>query len=233
MRFPNAVIPQKAWSAPAQKLLQYIPSPNVAATIFDLGSDEKLRDDKGAMRWTPIQASARFQPTITPTITLSITVSGVTGGANVPGFNALNLGRAQLITIGDTKVLGPRTVNEIISPLSAMRTRWHAAGTVGTNWYRKLHHGFRSTEHLPQRPSIVGVENVNFSDFTIGSTVTGLIQKDNTIELRDNFSRLAGAHTLKAGGQLMLSQVNWRRTCSRMGPSISSARKPGSISRIF
>jgi len=210
--FPNAVIPQKAWSAPAQKLLQYIPSPNVAGNYFSTSaSDEKLRDDKGAMRVdanSGIGTLSAYYYADDYTLNNPYPVSQ--GGANVPGFNALNLGRAQLITIGDTKVLGPRTVNEI--HLSFVRDANQVGtpqGTVGTNLVSQ---GFTTASGapsiLPQRPSIVGVENVNFSDFTIGSTVTGLIQKDNTIELRDNFSRLAGAHTLKAGGQLMLSQVN-------------------------
>ena len=34
------------------------------------------------------------------------------GGANVPGFNALNSGRAQLLALGDTKTLGSTAVNE-------------------------------------------------------------------------------------------------------------------------
>ena len=29
--FPNAVIPQAAWSAPAKALLQYVPTPNAGA----------------------------------------------------------------------------------------------------------------------------------------------------------------------------------------------------------
>ena len=34
------------------------------------------------------------------------------GGANVPGFNGFNTGRAQLFDIGDTKTFGANTVNE-------------------------------------------------------------------------------------------------------------------------
>ena len=34
------------------------------------------------------------------------------GGANVPGFNALNSGRAQLLALGDTKTFGSTAVNE-------------------------------------------------------------------------------------------------------------------------
>ena len=32
--FPNAVIPQQAWSAPSKHLLQYIPLPNVGDSTF-------------------------------------------------------------------------------------------------------------------------------------------------------------------------------------------------------
>ena len=34
------------------------------------------------------------------------------GGATIPGFNGLNHGRAQLISLGDTKTFGTATVNE-------------------------------------------------------------------------------------------------------------------------
>ena len=33
-------------------------------------------------------------------------------GASIPGFDALFIGRAQLISLGDTKVIGANTVNE-------------------------------------------------------------------------------------------------------------------------
>jgi outer membrane receptor protein involved in Fe transport len=82
-------------------------------------------------------------------------------------------------------------------------------GTVGTSLASQ---GFVTADGAPsilaQRPKIVGVENVTFNSFVIGSTVTGLDQIDNTYEVRDNFSRIIGAHTLKAGGELLLSQVN-------------------------
>ena len=34
------------------------------------------------------------------------------GGANLPGFDSLNTGRAQMVLVGATKVLGPNAVNE-------------------------------------------------------------------------------------------------------------------------
>src|SRR5665213_1932813 len=49
--FPNAVIPQRAWSAPAQHLLQYIPAPNTGASTFSTGGQSEIvRDDKGSFR---------------------------------------------------------------------------------------------------------------------------------------------------------------------------------------
>jgi hypothetical protein len=210
--FPNAVIPQRAWSAPAQQLLSYIPAPNLPGNYFSTSAaDQKLRDDKGAIR---LDSNTRLGTLSSyyyaDDYTLNNPYPVAQGGANVPGFSALNLGRSQLFTLGDTKILGPRTVNEIhFTFLRAANQVGTPQGTVGTSLVSQ---GFTTASGapsiLPQRPSIVGVENVNFADFTIGSTVTGLIQKDNTFELRDSFSRLVGAHTLKAGGEVLLSQVN-------------------------
>ena len=49
--FPNAIIPQRAFSVPATHLLQYIPTPNSGAGIFSSGAEKnRLNDDKGAIR---------------------------------------------------------------------------------------------------------------------------------------------------------------------------------------
>jgi hypothetical protein len=210
--FPNAVIPQRAWSAPAQKLLQYIPAPNLAGNYFSTSAaGQTLRDDKGAIR---VDSNTRIGTLSSyyyaDDYALNNPYPVAQGGANVPGFNALNLGRSQLLTLGDTKIFGARSVNEFhFSFVRAANQVGTPQGTVGTSLASQ---GFTTASGapsiLPQRPSIVGVENVNFSSFTIGSTVTGLIQTDNTFEFRDSFSHLVGAHTLRAGGELLLSQVN-------------------------
>ena len=210
--FPNAVIPQRAWSLPAQKLLPYIPAPNLSNGYFSTSAeDQRLRDEKGAMR---LDASTRFGMLssyyLADDYALNNPYPTLQGGANVPGFNALNFGRSQLLTLGDTKSFGSRTVNEFhFSFVRAVNRVGTPQGTVGTTL---LSQGFANASGapaiLPQRPGIEGVENVNFSSFTIGSTVTGLDQVDNTLEYRDTFSRVVGAHTLKLGGELLLSQVN-------------------------
>jgi hypothetical protein len=49
--FPNASIPQNAWSTPAKNLLQYIPDPTSSGTTFSTSAfNQLLRDDKGAIR---------------------------------------------------------------------------------------------------------------------------------------------------------------------------------------
>ncbi|HXM39902.1 MAG TPA: carboxypeptidase-like regulatory domain-containing protein, partial [Bryobacteraceae bacterium] len=210
--FPNAVIPQQAWSTPAQDLLKYIPAPNLSNGYFATSAvDQTLRDDKGAMR---LDASTRVGVLsayyVADDYTLNNPYPTLQGGANVPGFSALNLGRSQLATLSDTQTFGGRTVNEFhFSYVRDNNQVGTPEGTVGTSLTSQ---GFTtpsgSPSILPQRPNIVGVENVIFSDFIIGSTITGLKQVDNTYEWRDNFTRVMGAHTLKAGGEVLLSLVN-------------------------
>lgn len=210
--FPNAIIPQRAWSIPAQRLLPYVPAPNLPDGYFSTSAvDEPLRDDKGAIR---VDASTRLgllsSYYFADDYWLDNPYATLQGGADVPGFGALNLGRSQLLTLGDTKSFGSRTVNEIhFSFVRAVNVVGTPQGTVGTSLTSQ---GFVTASGapsiLPQRPSIVGVENINFSSFIIGSTITGLNQTDNTFEYRDNFSHIIGAHTLKLGGELLFSQVN-------------------------
>lgn len=210
--FPNAIIPQRAWSAPARKLLSYIPRPSLPGDYFSTSSvDETLRDHKGAIR---IDSDTRLGMIsgyyFVDNYTLDNPYPVLQGGANVPGFSALNLGRSQLFNLGLVRSFGPHSVNEL--HLSFVRDANQVGtpqGTVGTSLASL---GFTTATGapsiLPQRPSIVGVENVNFSSFTIGSTVTGMTQTDNTVELRDSFSLARGVHTFELGGELLLSQVN-------------------------
>src|SRR3984885_13374470 len=55
--FPNATIPLKAWSVPAQRMLQYIPAPNTSNGYATSAFNQTVRDDKGAVR---IDANSRF-----------------------------------------------------------------------------------------------------------------------------------------------------------------------------
>ena len=119
--FPGAVIPQRAWSVPAQKLLGYIPLPNLTSNTFATSSyNQTIGDSKGGAH---IDANTRFGMLSSyyflDNYTLDNPYPVAQGGASVPGFNAQYLGQAQLINVSDTKTFGPNTVNEI--SLSYMR----------------------------------------------------------------------------------------------------------------
>lgn len=211
--FPNGIIPKQAWSAPAQHLLQYIPLPNTGPASFSSGANgQKLRDDKGSVRidgnsdrWGLLSAyyfaDDFFEDNPYPT---------GQGGASVPGFSGLNLGRSQLLNLGDTKTFGGSAVNEL--RLSFMRDANNVgqpAGGVGPSLASQgFVTGVGTPGIVPLAPSIEGIENVVFNSFVMGTPITNLIQKNNTYAVSNNFSRVFGDHTLKLGVQLSLEQVN-------------------------
>lgn len=66
--FPNAIIPQSAFSAPARHLLQYIPLPNSGPYFTTSAYNETLRDDKGGFGTTRIRVGECFPRIIRVTI---------------------------------------------------------------------------------------------------------------------------------------------------------------------
>ncbi len=211
--FPNAIIPQRAWSAPAQHLLQYIPVPNTGAAAFSTGGQgQTLRDDKTSFRVDG--TSQRFgllsayyffddynQNNPYPT---------GQGGASVPGFGALNLGRSQLMNLGDTKSFGGTTVNELrLSFMRSANNVGQPAGGVGPSLASQgFVTGVGTPGIVPLAPSIEGVENVIFNSFVMGTPITNLKQANNTYGVNDVFARVIGVHTIKAGLELSFDQVN-------------------------
>ena len=210
--FPGARIPQSAWSAPAKSLLPYIPAPNHGDNIFSTSAyNEALRDDKGAIR---IDAGTRFGSLaayyFTDDYSLDNPYPVAQGGANVPGFNALSMGRAQLATLSLTTTLGAAAVNEL--RFGYMRTANNVGQPVGGVGPSLVSQGFVDPSGRPGivalDPRIEGVENVAFNDFTIGVDTTGAKQANNTYQGSDNFSKVTGRHTLKVGASVHLDQVN-------------------------
>jgi hypothetical protein len=211
--FPNAVIPADAWSAPAAALLEYIPSPNIGSDQFSASAyPQTVRDDKSSGRidanvgrWGQLSAYYFFDD-----YRLDNPYPGQQGGASVPGFDALTFGRAQLVSLGDTKVFGSGTVNEVHAgylrnanvigqPKGGLRVSQAAQG-FSTNTTAG---GFSI-----QAPQFEGVENMVFPSFVMGVPITNETQTNNTLYLSDTFSKVMGTHTLKFGGQFHWDQVN-------------------------
>jgi hypothetical protein len=210
--FPNAQIPQSAWSAPALALLQYIPQANQGSAIFSSSSEnEALRDDKGAMRMDAATHWGSFSAYyFVDDYRLDNPYPTGQGGANVPGFNAISEGRAQLLSLGFTKVFNANAINEF--HFSYMRNANDIGAPVGGVGPSLASQGFLTGEGtvgiVPLNPSIEGIENISLNNLTFGVDVTGLTQASNTYQWSDNFTRIAGRHTLKFGVSFHLDQIN-------------------------
>ena len=209
---PNAAIPKSAWSGPATNILQYIPAPNNSNSTFSTSAyNETLQDNKGAYRldgatrWGMMSAYY-FMDGWSQNSPYPV----AQGGANLPGFNALNSGRAQLIALSDTKAFGSTAVNEFhFSFLRDATDLGQPVGGVGTSLASQ---GFVVGADTPGivalSPKTEGVESVDFNNFSIGTNTNELRQVNNTFQWRDNFSKVLGTHTIKAGGEFHYDQVN-------------------------
>ena len=207
--FPNAVIPQRGWSAPAQHLLQYIPSPNIGNDQFSSASlAQRLNDAKGALR---VDGTTRLGMLSAyyaiDNYNLNNPYPTQQGGANVPGFNALSNGQSQLVNLSATKTLGATIVNEFrISYLRDNNTLGQQQGGVGASLASQ---GFTigGAGIVPGAPQVEGVESIVFNKLNIGTSPFSLLQTDNNYQAQDNFSKVKGSHTIKLGGQFLYQSV--------------------------
>lgn len=230
--FPNAVIPASAWAAPAKKLLQYIPQPNVGSNIFATSAfNQSLRDDKGSYRldynsrWGVLSGYYFLDD-----YTLNNPYPVAQSGASVPGFNALYLGRAQLLSLGDTKTLGTTAVNEL--QFSYMRDNSDLGKPVGGLGISLASQGFVSGTGtpgiVPLNPQGEGVENIIFNAFSIGTTANQLRQVNNTFQWIDNYCKVVGRHTMKFGAEFHYDQVNTHPLAQSNGSFLFTGSETGS-----
>lgn len=210
--FPGAVIPRRVWSAPAINLLNYIPASNNSNGTFSTSAyNQTLRDDKGAYR---LDANTRWGQLSAYYFLDDWSQNNpypvAQGGANVPGFNALYTGRAQLLTLGDTKTLGSTALNEFrFSYLRDANDLGKPVGGVGVSLASQgFEVGPGTPGIVPLSPKTEGVESVGFNSYTIGTNTNELNQIGNTFQWLDNFSKVIGTHTLKFGAEFHYDQIN-------------------------
>jgi hypothetical protein len=214
--FPNAIIPRNAWSAPSRNLLRYIPISNVqtsSGAAFSGAENERIRDDKTSLRidavsarWGNLSAYYFFDD-----YHVDNPFPTGQGGASIPGFDALNLGRAQLVSLGDTKTFGSSAVNEM--HFSFMRSANNVGQPQGGLGVTLASQGFvtgaGTSGIFPLAPQIEGVENIVFQNaFVMGEPITNLAQANNTFSANDSLSKVLHDHTLKAGFDVSFEQVN-------------------------
>src|SRR6202167_394243 len=228
--FPNAIIPQKAWSVPAQRMLQYIPAPNGPNGYATSSFNQTVRDDKGAVR---LEANTHLGLLsgyyFIDDFDLDNPYPVAQSGASVPGFNAITTGRAQLAALGLTKTFSTTMVNEL--HFSYMRDNTNLGQPVGGLGVSLTSQGFENPDGTPSivalDPKGQGVENLNFNGYSTGTAANQLIQVNNTYQVTDAFSKVFGNHTIKFGGEFHADQVNGRPIAQFNGSFVFSGTETG------
>jgi hypothetical protein len=212
--FPSAIIPKQAFGLPASKMLQFIPSPNVGGDQFSSGAEKRrTNDDKGSAR---IDANTTKYGNLSAysfidRYNLDDPYPVGFGGATVPGpsgaYDALSSGTDQVIVLRDTKTLGMSMVNEAHFSYTLLNnTLGVPKGGVGVSLAAQ---GISSDSGGIQQgfPQYAGVETLYFNSLTVGTNPFFLAQVNNTYQVADNFSKVAGNHTMKIGGQYIWYKV--------------------------
>jgi len=228
--FPNAAIPQSAWSIPAQRMLQYIPAANTANGFATSAYNQTVRDDKGGLR---LDANTRWGLLsayyFMDGFTLDNPYPVAQSGASVPGFDALTTGRAQLMALGATKTLSATAVNEL--HLSYLRDLTNLGQPRGGRNVSLISQGFANADGSPSivalDPNGQSVENLNFNGYSTGAAANQLIQTNNTYQVTDTFSKVLGNHTIKFGAEFHADQVNAHAIAQFNGSFVFSGTETG------
>jgi len=201
--FPNAVIPQSAFSVPSQNLLKYIPLPNVGAYFSTSAYEGTLSDNKGSGR---LDANTRIGMISGYYFIDNYVQLNPYAVASLPGFAASNNGEAEQFNLGITKSHGPSSVNEL--RLIYMRNVAFQNAPGGGLGVSLASQGFSGI--FPMAPNFQGVQTVGFNNYSIGASSSFLQLYDNTYQVLDNFSKVVGTHTLKFGGSFSYDQVTYK-----------------------
>ena len=208
--FPNAIIPEAVFTAPSQALMNYIPHANSGSRSFATSAfNQRLRDDKGSVRLDAETRWGRFSGYYFLD-DYNLTDPYPAGGASVPGFSAVTVGRAQQLNISNTLSLsGGRAFNEF-------RFNYLRSATLSTKPKDGLGvtlsslgfvEGTGTDGIVPMAPALEGVPPIFLSGFALGVPPEISGQFNNTFQWLDNYSRVSGNHTWKFGGNFHYDQI--------------------------
>jgi hypothetical protein len=223
--FPGGVIPASAFSPVSVKMLQsgVIPAGDPATGLFTSQLDTRLQDDKGAAR---VDFNTRwgqlFAYYFIDDFTRNDPFPVASGGANVPGFNAISSGRAQMINLGSTKTFGANLVNDFrFSYVRLTNLLFHPQGGLGVTLSSLgFVPGFSTPGGIaPVAPQFEGFPNVTFANLgmTFGVPADTPNQFNNMYQWQDNVLKVIGVHTLSFGGQFHYDQINYRNLFGQNG----------------
>ncbi len=215
--FPNAVIPQSAWSPVAANTLKYIPATNgvspAGTPIYSTSAyNGTLADDKGSFRIdTPTRYGSLFGYYFLDKFSTVNPYSQV----NIPGFAAANHGMTQMINLGLTTTFNASTVNDL--RLVYLRdTNQTGIPTAGQGLGVTLAQQGFVTPWGPAggisaiSPAYEGVTNLMFNNYSLGVPPDALKQYNNTFQIIDNVTKIFGTHTFQFGTNLHYNQINER-----------------------
>lgn len=208
--FPNAIIPSSAIPAPSAALLKFLPVPNTSIDgqpYFETSAyNNVLRDDKGGVR---VDGSSRFGMLSAYYFLDDYTQQCPYCASSLPGFGVLNYGRAQMINVSDTTMQSPTAVNEF--RLHYMRFASFSGQPVGGVGPSLSSLGFVTGANtdgiVPIAPQYEGAPNLTFNNFAFGVNAYPQAQYNNTYQVIDNYSKVAGTHSIKFGGNLHYDQI--------------------------
>ena len=238
--FPNAVVPKAAFSPASVHLLPFIPGPTQpggGVNFFNAGFDQRLRDDKGAVR---IDANTKYgmlsayyhvddDTFINPYPNSGATVPG----PNIGAFTGEDRTRAQVWVLSDTKTIGSTAVNEfrfsylrngahLFTPQGGLTLNGQPITLAGLGFTVPASPGgIFNGGVAPIVPSLEGVPNIAFtqelSGTTFGVPADTPKQFNNTFQWQDNFTKVIGTHSIKFGGQFHYDQINDRNLFGENG----------------
>jgi Carboxypeptidase regulatory-like domain len=212
--FPSGVIPQRAWGTASQRMLQYIPEPNIGLNTFSSGAyDSRINDNKTAGRVD--FNSNRFGTSsiyyFNDLYNLDNPYPSGLGGATLPGngfaYDATSSGVDQVLIFSNIHTFGANTVNESRFGITRLDNKiGEPKGGVGVTLQDQ---GIQAGgEGIVQGfPAQAGVEELYFNGFSVGTNPFSLAQVNDTYDLGDSVSRTIGNHTLKLGGRYIWYKV--------------------------
>jgi len=212
--FPNQVIPQRAWSSVSAATLKLIPAATGfrGTTPFYSNSSEKRRvtDDKTGQRVNLTTKSTGDWAAYYHYDTASL-LNPYAGGS-LPGFAGNVPTRAQQVNLSNTKAFGATMVNEVrLNYTRLFIDQTEPAPGVGVGKLSSF--GFKTDGLglLAAVPSLEGLPRLNIGGaygFTFGSVSNTIKQINNNYSMSESFSKVAGRHSLKFGGEFRKIQVN-------------------------
>ena len=203
--FPNAQIPASAFTTPSTNLLKFVPPGNAGDGEFSpQASPIRLRDDKASGR---VDYNSHLG-LLNGYYFFDRYLQNVPN-AFLPGFGSDFYGRSQVVNIGDSKTLGPASVNELRLGFTRLRFLIHkpSGGTDVTPASLGFEQGADTLGISPSLPQYAHVPNIHFSDFSFGASGGALGVTETTYQVMDNFSRVIRTHTLTFGGQFRYNQL--------------------------